>query len=92
MGLGRRLKSWGRLTTGGVPPRARRGGSRGDTQLAVDRAYVKIDRDRADRRVARQSARWSALRDQAQHLELTGRQPFRDEVGAGFTGGIEDSC
>ena len=53
---------------------ARRRGTRGDLQLAVDRAQVRVDGVRADHQPLGDLGVGQTLRDQAQHLDLAGGQ------------------
>ncbi|HLX57507.1 MAG TPA: hypothetical protein VKR83_10810 [Ktedonobacteraceae bacterium] len=53
---------------------ARRRGSGGHAQLAVDRAHVEVDGDHADDEPLGHLRAGQALGQQAQHLDLAGRQ------------------
>src|SRR6266852_5099894 len=49
--------------------------TRGDSQLAVDRAHMKIDGDHADDKLLGNLSTGQALGEQAQHVHLTWGEP-----------------
>ena len=55
---------------------SRRRGSRGDTQFAVNRAYVEIDGDDTDDELFGNLGAGHAPSEQAKHLSLTSSKPI----------------
>src|SRR6476620_6131460 len=58
-------------------------GSRGDIELAVDRAQVLANRARADEQPARDLSIGHAQGDQAENLDFAGREPTRNGLTEG---------